>query len=228
MMNLKMVSICVLLTSTLALALPNPTKLTDAVPFVPLDSNKWDLDSEQPSLEMSGLASATAADSAIVPEGALASQPSAPVPVKKMGMNPSRMPTSVPVSITHQAAKLPAKCQDPPSQETTLLYQIFLGFWGGAYGYIGRWYLFAAALAPGLLGCVLQCVARSTNKSEDHCDEKKLVDEQHRGSNTAGIVLQIIAAIFLCWNLGFWIWGMVQICNNDLKTGDDCMLNPDL
>merc|ERR1711985_18230 len=132
---------------------------------------------------------------------------------------------TIPLSISPKAAKTIADCGDPPSQETTLLYHIFLGFWGAGYGYIDRWWLFAAALAPGIIGCMLQCAAKSVKMQGDECDKDVKGSEDHDGCRLA---LQIIAGIFICWNLGFWIWGMVQICNNDLKTGDGCTLKPDL
>merc|ERR1711985_139564 len=110
--------------------------------------------------------------------------------------------------------------------KTILLYHIFLGFWGAGYGYIDRWWLFAAALAPGIIGCMLQCAAKSVKMQGDECDKDVKGSEDHDGG--CRLALQIIAGIFICWNLGFWIWGMVQICNNDLKTGDGCTLRPDL
>merc|ERR1712072_412825 len=138
----------------------------------------------------------------VVPEGTLAADPSMPpVAVSKMA---------------GAAAPGGQLCDNPPSQTTALLYQIFLGTFGAAYGYVDRWVLFAAALAPGIIGCVLGCIA------------KMLKPEGEEKASCASLAVGIMACTFCCWNCGFWIWGMVQICNNDLKTGDDCTLKNDL
>jgi hypothetical protein len=197
-----------------------------------------------------------------------------------------------------------AKCQDPPSQETTLLYHIFLGFVGAGYGYIDRWFLFVFALVPWVLACILHSIARGLDSKEECCqasndkpeaaplvgtqtkeapppedppedtaeDEKQKsnaallarIEEtkkktqdaaNHTASSDSGSgagsgtgsgsgagsgsgssgnpdrnigagVVRGMAFVLWLWCLGFWIWGMVQICNNDLKfgesNGDDC------
>jgi len=99
------------------------------------------------------------------------------------------------------------------SKQNTLYIQIFAGYTGAAFGYIGRWDYFGVAFVPFVF-CCLQCGFACCGQVGHLLHAAKL------------LYYCLIVPIFL-FILIFWIWGIIEISGSSFKNGDGCFLRED-
>jgi len=107
-------------------------------------------------------------------------------------------------------------CSDAPAQDTAMLLQVFLGFFGAAYGYIGQWGLFVGAFAPIFFFC---CSLFGFTCNND-CEMKTIKLSWGSGA----CLVNLISAVLCTWCLSLWIYGMVMIAQHRLYAGNGCPL----
>jgi hypothetical protein len=107
------------------------------------------------------------------------------------------------------------ECDSAPKMTTALILQIFLGYFGIGFAYMGRWDWFAISLgvfiAPILLACFALCI-RNKDDSKENSSKAPLMVGAIGAVCTATIVIIIM------------LWSIIAIANKSLDCGNGCQL----
>jgi hypothetical protein len=110
------------------------------------------------------------------------------------------------------------------SQTTALILQgiPFTGVFGGGFGNIGRWDLFAIPISIIFGGCCLSitmcccCAVCGNNKEENALDDKEAMLKCYSSC---------FSCIYAITLLSLYVWGIVVIANKSILDGNGCELN---
>lgn len=105
------------------------------------------------------------------------------------------------------------KCKGAPSMITALLLQIFLGWTGAGFGYMGRWDYFAMMLCLLFAPCILCCIAVCFTR-EDKGDRESIF----RG---CGACAAMLASCSGCASFAVQLWSIIMIANFSIKCGGE-------
>jgi len=115
------------------------------------------------------------------------------------------------------------KCKDAPKMLTALLLQIFLGYLGVGFGYMGRWDLFGLMmgliLGPCIISCIAVCCCKKAADGDEGEQSSLLASGGACGALSACLVCLVPFAQF-----GVLLWSIIAIANYSIDCGNGCPL----